>query len=76
MNKLSVIVLGKQYDVDVPNGVEIIYSDGTDLLNDVKKAKTKYVSFINCNDYISSNYFDRIKDIIDEDFDTCYIKVR
>ncbi|MBR2587808.1 MAG: hypothetical protein IKD77_01205 [Bacilli bacterium] len=73
MNKLSVIVLGKQYDVDVPNGVEIIYSDGTDLLNDVKKAKTKYVSFINCNDYISSNYFDRIKDIIDEDFDTCYI---
>ena len=73
MKKLSVIVLGKQYDIKAPEYVEIIYSDGKDLHKDVKKAQTKYVAFINSSDYISPDYFDRIKEIIDEDFDACYI---
>ena len=71
--KLSVIILGKEYDIKVPIWAEIIYSDGTDLLRDVKKAKSRYVCFINSSDYISDDYFDRIKEVLDEDFDTCYI---
>ncbi len=73
MKKFSVVVLGDQCDVTAPDDVEIIYSDGTDLLGDVKKAETKYIGFINSSDYISPDYFDRIKEVIDEDFDTCYI---
>ena len=45
MKKFSVVVLGDQCDVTAPDDVEIIYSDGTDLLGDVKKAETKYIGF-------------------------------
>lgn len=73
MKKLSIIILGKEYNINAPEDVEIIYSDGTDLLSDVKTATAKYISFIHSEDYIGLDYFDKINEIIDEDFDTCYI---
>ncbi|MBR2833912.1 MAG: glycosyltransferase [Bacilli bacterium] len=73
MKKLSVIILGKEYDIKIKDSMEVIYSDGTNLLKDVKKAQAKYVCFISDTDYISDDYFDRINEILDEDFDTCYI---
>ena len=39
MKKLSVIILGKEYDIKIKDSMEVIYSDGTNLLKDVKKAQ-------------------------------------
>lgn len=56
---------------NIPNSVEILpYTND----NDLDKAKGKYISFIDSEDSISDNYFDRIlKEIKRLPFDICYI---
>ena len=74
--KLTVIILGKSYDLKSNGKFEIIFSDGKDLLKDVKSSKGKYVVFINENDLISPNYIDLILNKTNDEFDSCYINYK
>lgn len=59
---------------NVPRNVQILrYND----LNSINEALGKYISFIDCEDNISDNYFDIILNKIKcEEFDSCFINYK
>ena len=59
---------------NVPRNVQILrYND----LNSINEAIGKYISFIDCEDNISDNYFDIILNKIKcEEFDSCFINYK
>ena len=73
MKKLTLIVLGKNEEIKKDNDIEFIYSNGTDLKKDIKKAQGKYVAFIKEEDKIAKDYLPRLFQMVNYDFDCCFI---
>ena len=74
--KLTVIILGKSCDLKSNGEFEILFSDGNNLLKDVKNSKGKYIVFINESDLISPNYIDLVLNRLCDDFDSCFINYK
>lgn len=74
--KLSIIILGNNYNINKNNNYEIIYSNGENLINNIDKAKGKYVVFINEYDKIDDKYLDIILKKCENNFDYCYINYK
>ena len=72
MIKLTLVILGKNIDEKEDKDIEFIYSDG-DILNNIKKAKGKYITFIKEEDTISEDYLKIIYEKCQKDFDCCFI---
>ncbi len=74
---LSIIILGKKYDLKPRNDVEIIFFQGDDLNSVIKSCKGNYISFIKETDQISDNYIDYIVNkIILKPFDLCFVNYK
>ncbi len=74
MLDFSLIILGNEFKyTHLLVGVETIFSDGTNILEDIKKVKTTYVGFINSTDKIDIIYIPEIAERIREGFDSCFI---
>ncbi|MBR3362520.1 MAG: hypothetical protein IKG40_01185 [Bacilli bacterium] len=58
--KISIIVLGNNKEIKNNKNVEILYSNNEKLLQDIKKAKSEYISIIKSTDEIADNYIDKI----------------
>lgn len=72
MIDLSIIVIGK-IDVFFDDNIELLCTDGSNIIDIIKKSKGKYITFLSDKDFISENYLDKIKEKIKKDFDCCYI---
>ena len=73
MIKLTVVILGKNIDKKEDKDIEFIYSNGTNILNDIENAQGKYITFIKEEDTISKNYLKTIYEKCKNDFDYCFI---
>lgn len=76
MKKLTIIVLGDKFNITGSEDVEILYSDGKNLIHDVIKAQGKYISFIKSEDKISDTYISKILNMTRTEFDCCYINYK
>lgn len=73
MINLSLIILSNNEGVSIEDGVEIILSNEANLVNNIKNAQGKYITFTKDSDMIDPNYLSIIKNKVLEDFDCCYI---
>ena len=67
MIDLSIIVIGK-IDVFFDDNIELLCTDGSNIIDIIKKSKGKYITFLSDKDFISENYLDKIKEKIKKDF--------
>lgn len=75
MKNVTIIVLGNEkinYK-DIPDNIEILGTIDNDIAKLVKNVKTKYVTFIKNGDVVSENYFQKISEKVNEEFDYCYL---
>ena len=72
MKDITIIVIG-QTNISLNDNIELLCSNGKDIIDIIKKAKGKYITFLSDNDYITENYIEKIKEKIQKDFDCCYI---
>ena len=73
MKDLSLIVLGSKKETSQDKNVEIIYSNGENLLEEIKNSNGKYIAFIKDDDKIDKEYLKKLLDKTKEDFDCCFI---
>ena len=59
---LTLVILGKNQKVNEDKNVEVIYSTGENINDDIKKAKGKYIAFIKEEDKITKTYLDKVLD--------------
>jgi hypothetical protein len=79
MDKLLTIIILENIGItDTKNinnkQIEVLHANKDNLLEIIKSATTKYISFINYDDSVTDNYVDKIlHKIREQDFDCCYI---
>ena len=72
MIDLSLVVIGKT-NISLDNNIEVLSTEEDNIIDIIRKAKGKYITFLSDKDYISENYLSKIIEKIKEDFDCCYI---
>ena len=73
MINLSLIILSNNKGVSIEDGIEIILSNEANLVNNIKNAQGKYITFTKDSDMIDPSYLDVVKKKVLDDFDCCYI---
>ena len=73
MINLSLIILSSNVGSSIDDGVEMILSNEENLVNSIKNAQGKYITFTKDSDMIDPNYLSVIKNKVLEEFDCCYI---
>ena len=73
MKDLAIIILGDNYKIKSRENIEIIFANENNLIDKIKMANCKYITFIKENDIIEKNYINIIEKKIQEDFDCCFI---
>ena len=77
MSRLTIIILGKKNKgFESRENVDFVFSNGTNLSKLIKNIKSKYFLFVREEDKLSDDFFDIVKDKIEEDFDTCFINYK
>jgi hypothetical protein len=72
MIDLTVVVIGKT-EITVNNSIEVLSTNEENIIDVIKKAKGKYITFVSDKDYISENYLEIILNKTKEEFDCCFI---
>ena len=73
MKDLTLIVIGKKYEIKEDKNVEFIYTKGEGIRRYINIASGKYVAFIREEDKIAKDYLKIILDKTKEEFDSCFI---
>ncbi len=73
MKDLTIIVLGNNREGLEDENIKIIAANSENLMNKVKMANSKYITFVREEDEISPKYMETIKNKVKEDFDYCFI---
>lgn len=73
MINLSLIILSSNKGSSLEDGIEIIFSDENNLVDNIKNAQGKYITFTKESDMIDPDYLSTIKNKVLEEFDCCYI---
>lgn len=77
MSKLTIITLNDKDEVkeDLTKNIYIekVCANENNIKETIRKSKSKYITFINKNDTISSKYNDLIIKMINREFDCCFI---
>lgn len=73
MKDLSLFVLGKNETVRNDKNIEIIYTNGKNIIDRIKDASGKYIAFIKDDDKIDKDYLKKVLEKTKEDFDCCFI---
>ncbi len=71
MQELTIIVIGNHYEIK--EDVEVLYASEKDIEEKIHQAKGKYILFMKETDTITNNYYDKVKEKLDKDFDACFI---
>lgn len=71
MIDLTLIIIGNA-DINI-DGIEVLSTNNDNIIDTIKKAKGKYITFLSDKDSISDNYLEVILEKIKEDFDCCFI---
>ena len=72
MKRLTIILLNGEICID-NNDIEIIKYNEKTLIEDIKKAKGKYIHFLKNYENTSTDYINTILEKTNEDFDSCFI---
>lgn len=73
MKKLTLIVLGDNYEELEDAEIKIISANSENLIHKIKTANSKYIAFVKEEDKISPKYIETIKAKVKDDFDYCFI---
>ena len=77
MIDLSLIVLGFQNNIkNEQNNVEMIYSNGINLIDTIKDSKGRYIAFIKEEDNIREDYLKTVLNKCSDAFDCCFINYK
>ena len=77
MSRLTIIVLGKKNKgTESKDDVDFVFSNGTNLSNHIKNISSKYFLFVREEDRLSEDFFDIIKSMIKNEFDSCFINYK
>ena len=58
MKLLTIIVLGKNFNIKRRMGVDILYTENDSFFYELAKVNSKYVAFVKEGDSISEDYVD------------------
>ena len=73
MKLLTIIVLGKKFNIRKRLGVDILYAENESFFGNLDKINSKYVTFVKEGDSVSDDYVDILLKKCKEDFDCCFI---
>lgn len=76
MKNLSIIIISDGVSNKLLkniDNIEVLFSNGKNILEIIGNVKTKYVSFFNDDDELADNYIDILLKKTEEEFDSCYI---
>ena len=73
MINLSLIILSNNEGVSIEDGVEIILSNEANLVNNIKNAQGKYITFTKDSDMIDPSYLDVVKKKVLDDFGVLFV---
>lgn len=77
MINLTLIILGNENNKRTEDkNIEMIYSDGTEINQTIKKAKGKYIAFVKESDNISEKYLKVVSNQCQKEFDCCFINYK
>ena len=73
MKLLTIIVLGKKFNIRKRLGIDILYAENESFFGNLGKINSKYVVFVKEGDSVSDDYVDILLKKCKEDFDCCFI---
>lgn len=72
MKDLTVVIIGTDYRLE-ENNIEVVSTSPENLRETISNINSKYISFVNSEDNITENYFLKLSEKLNEDFDCCFI---
>ncbi len=73
MGTITFVLFTEKKKIPSMGDISIIPSNGKNLLSLVSKIRSKYIAFLREEDSVSDQYFEKIYQNIQEDFDYCFI---